>query len=123
MLFTLCMIVWLFLLFFLSLSLSFFDCLSRVYSRIYLCTGNLLLFYSSFAYRTTVGPPKYYFPYHTPTDCMVRRNIQEEQHLNKILLMLVFVILLLILLLLLIITCYSRPSCQIQTTPTASTVP
>ena len=47
--------------------------------------------------------PKMLFPHHTPTDCMVRRNIQDGQHLNKILSILVFVIVLLILLILLIL--------------------
>ena len=59
-------------------------------------------FYFIFKLRlpVTVGPPKCYFSQHTPTDCMVRRNIQDGKHLNKILLMLVFVIVLLTLILL-----------------------
>ena len=73
----------------------------------YLCTGYLfitcvleiffILIFIQFKLR--LRPQKYYFPQHTPTDCMVRRNFQDGKHLNKILLMLVFVIVLLILLL------------------------
>ena len=63
--FTLCMIVGYFYLVFLSLSLSFFDrrCIVLTH-HFYLCTGNLLIFYSSFTYRVMVPSPKCYFPQH-----------------------------------------------------------
>ena len=76
----------------------------------YLCTGYLFItcvleiffILICIQFKLRLRPQKYYFPQHTPTDCMVHRNFQDGNHLNKILSMLVFVIVLLILLLLLI---------------------